>query len=132
MSGKVQNNGSTHTVNFWEEIAIYVIHDQFETVYLGKALSSNLGCWLRDNLTDRFAGRWNIFSWFTLFTVNTINPCLRALGTRQLLDTIGALTIAITDPALNRKRESIPKANEAVQVGALPKAIRSNFERVLK
>ncbi|REL23924.1 hypothetical protein DYD21_20695 [Rhodohalobacter sp. SW132] len=135
--GKVKIKKSTHKIDFWDAVAIYVLHDQFKTVYIGKAYGSRLGPRLRDHLTDRFAGRWDMFSWFTLSTVNTVNPGLRAPGTRQvnpetILNTLEALSIAITDPALNRKRESIPKAIEAIQVGDSPKAIRSYLEEILE
>ena len=48
-----------------------------------------------------------------------------------LLNTLEALSIAITDPPLNRRRESIPDACEAAQVGGKPKAIRTYLEEIL-
>ncbi|WP_284455822.1 hypothetical protein [Alloalcanivorax xenomutans] len=135
--GKVKINNHAHTIDFWEAVGIYVLHDQFKAVYVGKAVGTLLGPRMRTHLTDRFAGRWDMFSWFSLSTINTTNPGLRAPGTRQvnaqtLIDTLEALSIGIVDPPLNRRRETIPNACEAVQTGGKPKAIRSYLEEILE
>jgi hypothetical protein len=136
LSGKVKINGQSHTIDFWEAIGIYVLHDQFQPVYVGKAIGTCLGPRLRHHLSDRFAGRWDMFSWYSLSTINTTNPGLRDPGTRQvnpktLVDTLEALAIGVADPPLNRRRETIPGAREAEQVGGKPKAIRSYLEEIV-
>lgn len=135
LTGTVKLNGRKHRIDFWHAVAIYVLHERFRPVYVGKALGTRLGPRLRAHLNDRFAGRWDMFSWFSLSTINTTNPGLRAPGTRQLnpetmLDTLEALSIAVTDPPLNRKRESIPGAHEATQVGGRPRSLRSYLEEI--
>lgn len=91
---------------------------------------------MRNHLSDRFAGRWDMFSWFSLSTINTTTAGLRAPGTRQvnpttLINTLEALSIGIADPPLNRRRETIPGATEAIQVKGNPKSIRTYLEEII-
>ena len=104
----------TIKIDSWEQHGIYVLHDDFRTVYVGKAFSNTVGERLRTHLTDRFAGRWDMFSWYGIDSVKK-DGSLRKAGARQvspetLVDTIEALGILIADPPLNRKRESLEKA----------------------
>lgn len=138
LKGRVRIKQAWHTIDFWDAKGIYVLHDQFRPVYVGKAWSVELGKRLRDHLTDRHAGRWDMFSWFSTSTVNTTNPGVRKPGQRQLkpetvVDTLEALAILIADPPLNRRRESITDAAEAEQVQTPhPKSIRDYLEEILK
>ena len=137
LEGKVKINGTAYTVDFWDAIGIYVLHNEFKPVYVGKAIGTRIGKRLRDHLTDRHAGRWDMFSWFSQSTINTTTCTLRDPGTRQfasktITDTLEALAILITDPPMNRKRESIPNAIEAIQKAQpQPKAIREYLQEIL-
>ena len=79
-----------------------------------------------------------MFSWFSLSTVATTQNRVRAPGMRQvrpktITDTLEALAILIADPALNRKRETLPGALHAEQVkNPHPKTIRRYLEDILK
>lgn len=138
--GKVKIDGRTKTVDFWEGKGLYVLHDDFDTVYIGKAFGTRLGPRLRDHLSDRLTGRWDMFSWYILSTVNKTEQAsdLRDPGTRRLNpktvnNTLEALAISISDPPLNRRHESIPDAYEAEQTGeAHPKAIRKYLEDIIE
>ena len=138
LSGRIRRKGKMHTVNFWDAQGVYVLHADFKAVYVGKADKRRLGPRLRDHLTDRFAGRWDMFSWFTLSTVATTEKRVRDAGGRQvqpktITDTLEALAILIADPALNRKREALPAALQAEQVrNPHPKTIRRYLEDILK
>src|SRR5258705_7972875 len=115
--GKVRRNQKTYAVNFWDAKGIYVLHADFKSVYVGKADSAKLGPRLRNHLTDRFAGRWDMFSWFATSTVATTekrvrDPGKRAVEPGSVINSLEALAILISDPALNRKRESLPQALE--------------------
>ncbi len=138
LQGKVRRKGKTHTIDFWEAQGVYVLHADFKAVYVGKADSKRMGPRLRDHLTDRFAGRWDMFSWFGLSTVATGKGRVRDPGARQvqpktITDTLEALAILIADPALNRKRETLPAALQAEQVKSPhPKTIRRYLEDILK
>ena len=78
-----------------------------------------------------------MFSWFSTSTVAAIRGRVRNPGVRKVepgivISTLEALGILIGDPALNRKRESIPDAYLADQVkGQHPKTIRRYLEDIL-
>lgn len=137
LKGTIKVNGKSHSVDFWEGKGIYVLHAEFSAVYVGKAFSKCLGSRVRDHLTDRFAGRWDMFSWFTLSTVNHLqgdvtSPGKRQLGPEVVNDTLEALAILIADPPLNRKREKIPSALAAEQTKSPhPHTIRHYLETIL-
>lgn len=105
-------------VDVWRQQGIYVLLSNFRPVYVGKAADRNLGSRLRDHLSDRHAGRWDMFSWYGVLDfgkrgVHGREPSVfsrRGLSKNALIDSLEALGIAITDPPLNRKRESIPDA----------------------
>lgn len=136
--GTVKQNGRNYEIDFWNAFGIYVLHDEFRAIYVGKAASTRLGPRMRNHLTDRFAGRWDMFSFFSLSKVNVTSKNVAEPGIRQLKketvnDTLEAISILIADPPLNRKRESIPAAREAKQIKSPhPKTIRSYLERILK
>jgi hypothetical protein len=136
LNGRLTVAGKKKTVNFWDAKGIYVLHDEFKTVYVGKAFARTLGPRLRDHLTDRFAGRWDMFSWFSLSSVTkggvVRDPGQRQVGPEIVNDTLEALAILVADPALNRKRESIPSGLDAEQVkNPHPKTIRHYLESIL-
>jgi len=130
--------GPNHPIDFWNAYGIYVLHNEFRPIYIGQAASTRLGPRLRNHLTDRFAGRWDMFSWFSLSKVNTTTGDVSDPGKRQVLpatvnDTLEAISILIADPPLNRKRESIPAAIEAKQERTPhPKTIRTYLEQILE
>lgn len=136
LDGSVRIKGKKYTVDFWDAVGVYVLIDEFRPVYVGKAVNRRLGPRLRDHLTDRFAGRWNMFSWFSQSTINTTHKNLRQPGTRPLnpdtvTNTLEALAILITDPPLNRKHESLPGANVVEQLAQpVPKTIRKYLEEI--
>lgn len=138
LKGKIKRNRRTHTIDFWEAQGLYVLHADFKAVYVGKADSKRLGPRLRDHLVDRFAGRWDMFSWFSLSTVAITHHGVRAPGVRQieaktLNDTLEALAILVADPALNRKRETLPSALQAEQVKSpRPRTVRRYLEDILQ
>ncbi len=130
-------DGHSYLIDFWEAAGIYALHDQFKTVYIGKAIPGRMGPRLREHITDRFAGRWDMFSWFSLSTVNITTFDVRAPGTRKITAdtvtaTLEALAIIITDAPLNRKHEQIPDAIAVDQEKRPhPKAIRKYLEEIL-
>jgi hypothetical protein len=79
-----------------------------------------------------------MFSWFSISKINTTSKNVAEPGTRQVAqdtvnNTLEALAILIADPKLNRRRESLPAAERAVQVASPhPRTIRSYLERILK
>ena len=126
-----------YTINFWDAKGIYVLHSEFRAIYVGKAFKTSIGKRVSDHLVDRLAGRWDMFSWFSVsnprFTQNDVSqPGQRQLRPDTIVDTLEALAILVADPALNRKRESLKDAYEAVQPeSAKPKTIRAYLEEIL-
>ena len=78
-----------------------------------------------------------MFSWFSLSTVATTYGGVRSPGQRLtdakvLTDTLEALAILIADPALNRRRESLPGAIQAEQLKSPhPKTVRRYLEDIV-
>jgi hypothetical protein len=124
-------------IDFWDAKGIYVLHYEFKTVYVGKAHKTSIGKRLRDHLTDRLAGRWDMFSWYSASSPKKIEGGVSSPGKRQItpetyINTFEALAILISDPPLNRKRESFMEAYEVVQKEqANPKNLRSYLEEIL-
>ena len=127
-----------HTIDFWNAKGIYVLHADFKAVYVGKTDQTRLGPRLRQHLTDRFAGRWDMFSWFATSTVaagdgRVRDPGIRKVEAGAVISTLEALAILVADPALNRKRESIPAALRAEQEASPhPSTIRNYLERIIE
>lgn len=124
-----------HTINFWDAQGIYVLLNDFKPVYVGQSVQ--LGKRLADHLGDRFAGRWDMFSWYSvcnpsITTGGISNPGNRKLAMSTVIDTLEALGILIADPALNRKREKLPAAIEFDQTPTSnPKSVREYLEQIL-
>lgn len=134
--GKIK--GTNCEIDFWDACGIYVLYNQFAPVYIGKADSVVLGSRLRSHLSDRHAGRWDMFSWFCTSTVNSTYGDVRKPGKRHVtpstvVQTLEAIAILISDAPLNRRRESIDGAIEFEQVSMpSPKAVREYLEEILK
>jgi hypothetical protein len=129
--------GVSHDMDFWLAQGIYVLHSEFRPVYVGKAFGTRLGPRLRAHLTDHLQGRWDMFSWYTLSTLNKLTGTLRDPGARKLKpdtvnDTLEALAILISNPPLNRREESIPNAVEAEQASSSVRSIREYLEEILE
>jgi len=135
--GKVAIGTRSVETDVWEQCGIYTLHDDFRLVYVGKTEDQDLGKRLRDHLTDRFAGRWDMFSWYGLKQVNRTGK-LRPHGQRQvspeiIIGTLESLAILVSDPPLNRKREKLPGAKSVEQVKCPhPKTVRHYLEQILQ
>lgn len=136
LKGTVKISGDAHSVDFWLAQGIYVLHSDFRPVYVGKAFGTRLGPRLRHHLTDHLQGRWDMFSWYTLSTLNKLTGTLRDPGARKLKpetvnNTLEAIAILVSNPPLNRRQESIPDAVEAEQASSSTKSIREYLEEIL-
>lgn len=136
LKGKIKDGG-TYAIDFWKAKGIYVLHNEFHPIYVGKAFGTMLGPRLRNHLADRLAGRWDMFSWFSIsaprFSKGDVSqPGTRILSPETITDTLEALAILIADPALNRKRETLAGAYEVEQLAQPhPKSIRAYLEEIL-
>jgi hypothetical protein len=129
---------STIAINFWDAKGVYVLFDRFKCIYVGKALESSIGNRLKNHLSDRLAGRWDMFSFFSASTVNKTTKDTRDPGSRQItqgvtINSFEALAILVADPSLNRKRERFKDAHEAIQTKQPnPRTERNYYEEIIK
>ena len=108
-------------IDGWEQRGIYVLHNNYKTVYIGRAAGENMsiGPRLCTHLSDHLEGRWDAFSWYGIDKVNA-NGELSRFDTRpcpaeEIVKAFEAIAILIADPPLNRRRESLRGAIEVQQ-----------------
>lgn len=137
MGTVVFDNALKKNIDFWEAKGIYVLSNEFRAVYVGRATRTPLGCRLRDHITDRLAGRWDMFSWFSSSAPRKVRGGVTEPGKRQIspqtyISTFEALAILIADPPLNRRRETFKNAYEVIQFGQQRvRSMRSYLEEIL-
>lgn len=124
------------TSNCWAQSGIYCLYHEFMPIYVGRAVSRNLGDRVNSHRSDRLAGRWDSFSWFGTHKVNK-DGTLQAFKTRltkrgQIVRSLEAFALIAFDPRLNRRHESIPSALEFIQQVDRPKALRTLVEEIHK
>lgn len=113
--------GESATLDFWDARGVYDLYDNSRLVYVGQAFEGARGCLgkrQRDHLTDCFAGRWDMFSWYP--TSSLRKRRFRAAGVRPIaphtvVDTLEAFAIAIAAPPLNRRHDGLPGARPVEQ-----------------
>ncbi|MCE5346717.1 MAG: hypothetical protein LLG13_10585 [Bacteroidales bacterium] len=115
----VQQLGASK-VNFKEEIGIYLLHDNRETIYVGQATEQSLGQRLRNHTIDRLGGRWDRFSWFGFYPVKedgTLNKEVEneKISIQTLNDLLEAILIESLEPRQNRKQGNLFSGLEYLQ-----------------
>lgn len=123
-SGSKSKPKTIDNVDCWKQRGIYVLHNNYKTVYVGRAIggkgdNSFIGDRLRHHLSDHLEGRWDAFSWYGIDSVNA-DGTLRGFRTRQMeaeniVKAYEAIAIIIADPPLNRRQESLKDAIEMQQ-----------------
>lgn len=58
-------------VNFNEQIGIYILYDDRGPIYVGRSMDDPIIKRLKDHTKDRHAGKWQKFSWFGLYPVDS-------------------------------------------------------------
>lgn len=106
------------SVNFTEQIGVYLLYDGREVVYVGRSIDRPLGRRLYEHTQDRLGARWNRFSWFGLMKV-TEGAVLQNLSLAPSIDTVistlEALLIEGLEPPQNRRRGDDFNAIEYLQ-----------------
>jgi hypothetical protein len=134
--GEAKIRRKKRTIDFWHARGVYVLYSDFKAIYVGKSEDS-IGNRLNAHLTDRFAGRWDMFSWFSTDKPNVVKGNVNAAKGRgvkvsEMVKTFESILIVATAPALNRKYESIPGAIQFEQLNAHShRSMRQYFEEVL-
>src|SRR5439155_10147535 len=90
-----QQQEGADSVNFADQIGVYLLHDGREVVYVGRTAEKRLGTRLSEHTRDRLNGRWDRFSWFGLLEVTEEGK----LAERQS-NTIGSEDLIVTLEAL--------------------------------
>lgn len=97
--------GGSH-VDFSEMKGIYILYDNREPIFVGQAISAGLMAKLQTHTKDRFANRWNRFSWFGIYGVNQ-NGSLHQIRTfnttiEDVANAIEAVLVEGLEPRQNR------------------------------
>lgn len=108
-SGKVKllgrQNQEAATVDFAEQVGIYLLHDRDRVIYVGRA-SDTLAARLKAHTTDRLGGRWDRFSWFGLRSVTEdaqLADPVAGWKHHDVIDTMEAVLIECLEPPKNRR-----------------------------
>jgi hypothetical protein len=98
-------------VDFWKQTGIYSLYDaNYRLVYVGQAGLSDktcIGTRLKQHIKDALAGRWEMFSWFGLQSVNKTTNELRKRSKinisarNQLANVLEGIIIEVAEPPLN-------------------------------
>jgi HB1, ASXL, restriction endonuclease HTH domain len=114
-----QQQSGAKPVNFTNQRGVYLLYDDRDVIYVGRATDQGLGKRLFQHTVDRLASRWNRFSWFGLWRV-TQNGDLEEMSPRPLpadiiVTTMEALLIEGLEPPQNRRRGDDFRAVEYLQ-----------------
>ena len=122
--GKLSTRSKGPDIDVYEERGVYVLYNDFDPVYVGKADGQSIGWRIHLHRESQRKGpRWDRFSWFGLRGLRSDGQ-LRALGTyahlpkSELIATLEALLIMVIDPRLNARREKFKNATRLSQSDA--------------
>ena len=106
------------TVDFAEQIGVYLLHDRERVIYVGRA-SEAISKRLKEHTTDRLSGRWDRFSWFGLRGVlengSGLSDAAVSWNHEVVINTLEAILIESLEPPLNRKQGDGFAATEYLQ-----------------
>lgn len=119
-------------VDVWEAMAIYILWNNYQPVYVGKATGQRgLGPRMRDHLADRLGDRWDLFSWYSLSKPlkggGVSTPGTRQVTPAEVLAAFEAFAQRLELP-LNRRMESLPDAILVEQRPAVPPVSLSDIK----
>jgi HB1, ASXL, restriction endonuclease HTH domain len=114
-----QQQTGAKAVNFANQRGVYLLYDDRDVIYVGRATDQGIGRRLFQHTVDRLSSRWNRFSWFGLWRV-TQNGDLEEMSPRPLpadivVTTMEALLIEGLEPPQNRRRGDDFRAVEYLQ-----------------
>lgn len=102
-----QQQQGSKSIDFSEQIGIYLLYDRSRVIYVGRSVDRPLGIRLSEHTRDRLNGRWDRFSWFGLKGVDTTgkltSPDYQA-DQPQIISLMEAILIEALEPPQNRKR----------------------------
>lgn len=105
-------------VDFSGQRGIYLLYDGREVIYVGRVTDSSFGKRLYQHTSDRFAARWDRFSWFGLLPVSEAGKLSEQPATydaSKIIPTLEAVLIEALEPRQNRKQGDGLKGVEFTQ-----------------
>ncbi|MEW6621013.1 MAG: HTH domain-containing protein [bacterium] len=94
-------------VNFYEQLGIYLLYDNREVIYVGRATERPLGKRLYEHTIDRLSTRWDRFSWFGFLPVSeegVLKPMAESYQAIKIIPALEAILVEALEPRQNRKR----------------------------
>lgn len=114
-----QQQTGAKPVNFADQRGVYLLYDDRDVIYVGRAADQGLGRRLYQHTVDRLASRWNRFSWFGLWRVtqdgSLAEEASKSLAPEIIVATMEALLIEGLEPPQNRRRGDDFRAVEYLQ-----------------
>lgn len=106
--------------DIWDQRGIYALYKDFRLVYVGQADNRGMGVRLGEHCKDRFAERWDSFSFFGICELDRFgNAKPRQTVTitpTSLIRSLELIGIILSDPPLNRARGRFPEAEKVRQI----------------
>ena len=98
--------GAKNSVNFADQMGIYILHNGFSTAYVGRTTDSLYGR-LRYHSSDHKSVRWDRFSWFGFREISedgTLLPMPTGLDTVHFINILESVLIEALAPPVNGRR----------------------------
>jgi len=106
--------------DLWNQRGIYALYKDFRIVYIGQADSRGIGVRLCEHRTDRFAERWDSFSFFGICKVGKDGAAKSAqrvtVTPTSVIRSLELMAILLSDAPLNRARGRFPDAEKVHQL----------------
>jgi hypothetical protein len=112
-------------VDFNEQIGIYILYNNSQIIYVGRAMGIKkdrpIAQRLFEHTVDRLEGRWDRFSWFSIYPVDDKGKLdsdflIREVTNENLTIVLEALLIEAMEPSQNRRRGDDFSIYEYLQV----------------
>ena len=111
LHGAASKSPRARPVDFRNQRGIYVLYADYDLVYVGQTGAGNdrLFNRLKSHKSDHLSERWNRFSWFGTQWVTkagqlSADTAAASQTIEGLLNTLEAVSIAISEPRLNLQR----------------------------
>jgi hypothetical protein len=114
-----QQQTGAKPVDFSNQRGVYLLYDDRDVIYVGRATDQGLGRRIYQHTVDRLASRWNRFSWFGILRVTPDGSLAaeqpKVLPQEVIVATMEALLIEGLEPPQNRRRGDDFRAIEYIQ-----------------
>lgn len=110
-------------IDFSQQRGVYLLHDRQGIVYVGQTSAQSLAERLSQHTSNRLASRWDRFSWFGVYGVNTAGKLEtqsqpEEISIDMVITSMEAVLIEAIEPRQNRQRGYDIQDKEYIQVDA--------------